>query len=121
MVRAPLWPLFFLWTPWFWYRPNPYVLNGTLPQQPAARVGGFASLIGVLLFIFILIVAIMDPFYWIFYLWIFLPYIVLLNSCASVPLWYLREEVQEKKNEPMRVQTSTEAKQPALRSLRMQL
>ena len=121
MVRAPLWPFLFLWTPWFWYRPNPYVLNGTLPQQRVADWGGPFSVIGVLLFILILIGAILDPYYWIFYLWVFLPYIVVLNSCASVPLYYLREEVQEKKNEPMSVQTSTEAKQPPLRSLRMQL
>ena len=121
MVRAPLWPFLFLWTPWFWYYPNPNVLNGRLPQQPAARVGGLASLLGVGVFIFILIIAILDPYYWIYYLWVFLPYIVVINSCASVPLYYLREEVQEKKTEPMLVQPSTQVNNQQLRSLRMQL
>ena len=68
MVRAPLWPFLFLWTPWFWYYPSPNVLNGSLPQQRVAGCGRPASVIGVLLFILILIAAIMDPYFWIFYL-----------------------------------------------------
>ena len=123
MVRAPLWPFLLLWTPWFWYRPNPYVLNGTLPQQRVARYGGGASVFGFIIFFFILFVGFYDPYWWWYILYIFFPYILILNCVASVPLYYLNDEVKEKKEQPMKVRTSEEAAdtKPQLRSLRMQL
>ena len=121
MVRAPLWPFLFLWTPWFWYYPSPYVLNGRLPQQRAARYGGAASWFSIIIFIAILILGIYDPLWFWFFLYVFLPYILILSMCGAIPLFYFDDEVKEKKEQPMRVQTSTEAKQPQLRSLRMQL
>lgn len=121
MVRAPLWPFLFLWTPWFWYRPSPYVLNGRLPQQRAASYGLGASWFAVFIFFFIFFVGFYDPYWWWYFLFVFLPYIVVINCVASVPLYYLNDEVKEKKKQPMEVKSSTEANQPPLRSLRMQL
>lgn len=121
MVRAPLWPFFFLWSPWYWYYPSPYVLNGRFPEQKAARWGGRASWFGILIFFIILFGGwFYDPYWWwgmiIVFLWFFS-----LNLCGFMSISYFDKEVEQKKDEPMEMKTSEEMKKPPLRSLRMQL
>lgn len=122
MVRAPLWPFFFLWSPWYWYYPSPYVLNGRLPQQKAARYGGGpASWLGILIFFIILFGGwFYDPYWWWGMIFVFL-WFSCLNLCGFMSLSYFDEEVNQKKDKPMEVQSSEEMNKPPLRSLRMQL